>query len=396
MSYLKKAKKIYGAAPGAGFSSNRGTFSADGHYGAARMYGSAPAAGFSSNRGVFSADGHYGASRMYGSAPAAGFSSNRGVFSADGHYGAAIGTSAVPGKRMPTWVAKPAGRRPAPTPGGRLPPKLDACIEVIRGTNGLVRVVFTDGTTWEEGWALSGNKYTVDGQVHHEIINLTGQIEGNPNPHIVPLCLVEGTFRPVGITGTTPTVPERPELLAACLEYIKGGNGAFQIVFENGEVWGPELGWTLTGKNVNIDGVNYFEIVDAAGGNHKLVPLCIRDRAPEPVTSFISVDVPEPPRTGFLPIPVPAPTPRPQPAPRPVPTPQPTPRPQPAPRPVPAPRPQPTPRPDPWAQPDPRPAPVPHPQPPVFPTGPCSPCDKYGEVTFVNLPSMGSVGPRCR
>jgi hypothetical protein len=241
-----------------------------------------------------------------------------------------------------------------PSPGRQLPPTLDACIEVIRNSNA-VRVIFKNGEVWTEdyGWVLSGNTYTIDGQVHHEILNSIGATEGNPTPHIVPLCLIEGTFRPIGTSGTTPTSSSRPDILAACLEFIPMGNGAFRVVFENGDAWEPEAGWVLSGNKVTIDGVVHFEIINSIGAiegqpNPRLIPLCIRESAPEPVTVFSPPTRQPPPPAVFSP-----------------PTRQP-----------------PTP-----TRPDPRgPATPPH-----VPSGPC---DEYGNVSFIQLPG-GSMGPYC-
>jgi hypothetical protein len=345
------------------------------------VYGAHPGAGFSHSRAAFGAQNH-----VYGAHPGAGFSHSRAAF----------------GARVPEGVML-ATAKTRPSPGRQLPPTLDACIEVIRNSNA-VRVIFKNGEVWEPemGWVLSGNKYTVDGQVHHEIIDSTGAIEGYPNPHIVPLCLIEGTFRPVGTSSTTPTTPARPDILAACLEFIPMGNGAFRVVFENGEVWEPEMGWVLSGNKSNIDGVIHFEIINSIGAiegqpNPKLIPLCIREAAPEPVTVLVPTQpvIPTPPPAVFSP----APTPTRPPA---VFSPAPTPTRPPAvfsPAPIPT-RPSPTP-----TRPDPRlpiPTPpgtfTPPPQGPTAPTpvpvGPCEPCDEYGNVSFIQVPG-GSMGPRC-
>ena len=326
------------------------------------------AMGAYNNPHCFGAQNH-----VYGAHPGAGFSHSRAAFGAPipegAHKGASTGTPA----------------------GTRLPPKLDACIEVIFDTDGLVRVIFADGTTWEEGWALSGNTYTIDGQVHHEIIHSLGAIEGNPNPHIVPLCLIEGTFRPVGTSSTTPTTPARPDILAACIEFIPMGNGAFRVVFENGDVWEPELGWVLSGNKVTIDGVVHFEIIHSVGAvegypDPKLIPLCIRETAPEPVTVLVPTRPDMPPPAVFNPPPRLPPPPREPPPPRlpppprqpPVPT-RPDPR-----RPAPLPTPPVTFRPPPQGPTAPTPVPV----------GPCDPCEEYGRALFIQLPH-GSIGPDC-
>ena len=324
------------------------------------------AMGAYNNPHCFGAQNH-----VYGAHPGAGFSHSRAAF----------------GARVPEGVML-ATAKTRPSPGRQLPPTLDACIEVIRNSNA-VRVIFKNGEVWEPemGWVLSGNKYTVDGQVHHEIIDSTGAIEGYPNPHIVPLCLIEGTFRPVGTSSTTPTTPARPDILAACLEFIPMGNGAFRVVFENGEVWEPEMGWVLSGNKSNIDGVIHFEIINSIGAiegqpNPKLIPLCIREAAPEPVTVLVPTQ-PVPPPTAVFSPPTRVPPPPAVFSPPPIPT-----------------RPSPTP-----TRPDPRlpiPTPpgtfTPPPQGPTAPTpvpvGPCEPCDEYGNVSFIQVPG-GSMGPRC-
>ncbi len=340
------------------------------------VYGAHPGAGFSHSRGAFGG--------LYGAHPGAGFSHSRAAFG-----------------RLPQGVKLATA---VPSGGGRLPPKMDACIEVIRTPDPVkpVRIIWENGEVWGEdyGWALSGRTYTVDGQVYHEIYNTVGAIEGNRDPHIVPICLIEGTFRPIGKTGTPTKTPARPDILAACIEFIPMGNGAFRVVFENGDVWGPELGWVLSGNKVTIDGVVHLEIIHSVGAiegqpNPKLLPLCIRERAPAPVSVLIPKIPPREPSTPGVFVPPRVPPREPPPGSTFVP-----PRlPPPAtfvPPPVPT-RPDPR-RPAPSPQPTPPGTFTPPPQGPTAPTpvpvGPCDPCEEYGRVSFIQVPS-GSIGPRC-
>ena len=215
-------------------------------FGMARMYGAEPAAGFSPSRGVFSPSGSYGA-RMYGAMPGAGFSSSRGVFSPTGHYGAPKLATAVP---YPPRPVKPQPSTPFPSKPQPEYPIGDGCVEfrqnapaVVYGPNGQV----------VEGLFVTGEKVKIDGRVYHKVV-----VIGDPTDGVYyPMCIVEGTFRPIGENGVPVRKPvPGPKVIDACVEVIRNGNGMVRVIFEDGNVIEPgQGGYFLSGNTVLIEGV---------------------------------------------------------------------------------------------------------------------------------------------
>jgi len=402
-------------------------------FGARKMYGAEPAAGFSPSRGVFSDSGSYGA-RMYGAMPGAGFSASRGVVSQSGHYGA-------PRTFLATATPRPQPGRLARPSAPPAPPRIfDGCVEFRR--DGGVNLYNEDGLFDSQSYDRTGNTLTINGTVHHEL-----RFVGDPtNPIYAPICMIEGTFKPIGTNGRSPRIPQPsgPQVIDACIEVIRNGNGAVRVIFGDGNIVEPGRGgYVLTGHTMIIDGVRHFGILPQHTGHSSrmvFVPLCLIEGTfvgpstrphpdpeypprPQPPTQPDPEypPRPQPPTGGYPPRPQPPTHPDPEYPPRPQPPtggypprPQP-PRPQPPtpgvfvpPPPAvfnPPPRPQPPgpqfpPRPQP-----PRPQPVPPgvfvppavgPTAPVpVPTGPCDPCDVYGGPSFNPVISGTPNGTYC-
>ena len=360
-------------------------------FGMARMYGAEPAAGFSPSRGVFSPSGSYGA-RMYGAMPGAGFSSSRGVFSPTGHYGAPKLATAVP------YTPRPVKPQPAPAPG-RQPNIFDGCVEFRR--DGGVSLYNESGLVDSQSYSRTGRTMRIDGKVHHELV-----FAGDPtNPIYAPICLVEGTFRPIGETGQPPRKPAvpGPQVIDACVEVIRNGNGMVRVIFEDGNVIEPgQGGYVLSGNTVMLEGVKHYGISLPGDPNEVFAPLCLIEgtfvgpstrpelppppRRPGPTpTVFQRPDLPPPPppRRPEQPTPGVFVPPPPRVFNPPTVTPPPTRVP---PTRVPPRLPPPTTGTPPQRHPVPpgvyMPQPVGPTAPVPVPTGPCEHCDTYGNATF--------------
>lgn len=361
----------------------------------AKVYGSHPAAGYRQGRypGMFGGTGHSMGAQMYGSHPAAGYRNGQYCMGGTGHmmgFTAEETASQTP-RSMKIVTAAPA----SPAPTGTRYRILKGCAEV--GPRGNVTVTYED-SSMEDIWGLTGNTLLIEGVKYYELIDKVNEVEGNRILAYVPLCLVEGTFRPI----TAVEQPPASNVLAACIEVIRNGNGAVRVVFEDGTTWEPEVGWVLNGNEPIINGVKHFEIINPSMGvegreNPKLAPLCVVEGtfvgpSTDPVPGVMTVaNIPLPeepppppsrvPPTGavFQPQPVPPPPSRVPPT-----------RVPPAvlqPQPVAVPRPAPTPRPA-------TPALPPLPRPPAPTPGYCETGDVYGVASFQQV-AQGSQGRRC-
>jgi len=239
----------------------------------AKVYGSHPAAGYRQGRycGMFGGAGQSMGAQMYGSHPAAGYRNGQYCMGGTGHmmgFTAEETTVETP-RLMKVVTASPT----SPARTGTEYTILKGCAEV--GPRGDVTVTYEDSTT-EGNWGLTGNTLEIAGVKHHELEHLIAAREGSAPLAYVPLCLVEGTFRPV----TSAERPPASNVLAACIEVIRNGNGAVRVVFEDGTTWEPEAGFVLTGNEPIINGVKHFEFINLLAategvGSPMLAPSCV-------------------------------------------------------------------------------------------------------------------------